>query len=103
MSARAVGILIVVILALAGVGATALFWIQNSARRVMLTLNLGVVELGLAEPVPVPVLMGICLASGFFIAIVLMLAMRMGGRKRRSPAPYDPYDSSPATSGDRGY
>jgi len=97
MSPRAIGILIVVILAALGVGATWLFWIQNSARKVMLSLNLGIVELGLASPVPAPVLMAICLGVGFVLGAVLVLALRMGGRRRASAPSYDqPYDTASA-------
>ena len=95
------GILIVVVLALAGVGTTALFWVQNSARRVMLTLNLGITRFALAEPVQVPVLMAICLLVGLVLGATLVLAMRLGGRRRRSSLPPSPYDD-PATP-ERGY
>lgn len=90
MSPRAIGIGIVIALVLAAVGATWLFWVQNSARVVMLSLNLGVVKLALQEPLPVPVLMGSCLAIGFVVGVICVVALRLGGGRRRTPS-YD-YD-----------
>lgn len=98
MSARAIGITIALVLALSAVGSTALFWIQNQARMVMLSLNFGFVRLALAEPLPVPVLMSICLGAGFLLGIICVLALRMGGGRRRKSSPYaydDRYESSP--------
>ena len=102
MSPRSVGLIIALVLVLAAAGTTALFWVQNSARTVMLSLNLGVTKFMLAQPVSAPTLMAICLGIGFLVGVIFVLALRLGGRRRRSATPsYDPstYSSSAYGSG----
>ncbi|MFK7931848.1 MAG: hypothetical protein AB8H79_26965 [Myxococcota bacterium] len=101
MSPRAIGWIIVLLAVLAAVGTSTLFWLQNSARGVMLSLNLGVAKFALAEPVPVPVLMGICVLSGFVLALVLVLALRSGRSRNRSKPADNPY-LQPGTAGSEG-
>jgi uncharacterized membrane protein YciS (DUF1049 family) len=86
MSARTVGLILALVAVLAAAGATWLFTVQNSARRVMLSLNLGLTRFALAEPVPVPVLMGICLGVGLLVGVVLLGIpyLRAAGRARRA-------------------
>lgn len=89
MSPRAIAWILLLLAALAAIGTAWLFWVQNSARRVMLSLNLGLTKLSLAEPVPVPVLMAVCLLVGFVLGLALVLALRT---RRSGRAPSDnPY------------
>lgn len=86
MNTRTV-LLIVGLLLLAAVGTSAsLFWIQNSARQVMLSLNLGFTQLQLAEPVSIPVLMAICLGAGVVLggALLLPLLARANAKARQA-------------------
>lgn len=85
MSARTIGLIVALLVVLGTAGASWLFWIQNSARRVMLSLNLGFTKLVLAEPLPVPALMSLCFAVGLLAGMVLVVIpwVRAGRRARR--------------------
>lgn len=59
-----------VVLLVVGLGGAA-FYIQNSASKVTLSWNLGVVGAWqLADPVPVPALMLVCFGVGFLPAVL---------------------------------
>lgn len=61
---------------LAVVGAVSLFAIQNSSRTVTLGFDLYVAAWRLAEPVPVPLLMGIALGLGLVLGLAVALRWR---------------------------
>ena len=86
MNARMVAVILALVVVLLGGVATWLFWVQNSARRVMLSLNLGLFKLELAEAVPVPVLMSLCILGGLALGLLLtgIPWMRASGRARRA-------------------
>lgn len=86
MSARAVGWIIAVVVVLAAAGASWLFWVQNSSRKVMLSLNLMVTKIQLVEPIPAPVLVAVCFGTGVLLGMVLVgiLWSRSSARSRRS-------------------
>ena len=85
MTARNVfyGIVVLVTLLTAGVGT--LFVVQNLARTTQVSLNLGFAAWQLAEPVPVPALIGISFAAGFVLSAILfgIRAVTAGRRVRR--------------------
>lgn len=83
-----IGLLLVVAVGFAAV----LFWIQNSSREVMLSLNLGFLELSLQEPVAVPVLIVSSAGGGALIGLVCGFLMRGSGR--RTPPTYGSYDTT---------
>jgi uncharacterized membrane protein YciS (DUF1049 family) len=72
MSMRTIGLLIALLLASSAATVVVLFWIQNSQRRVMLSLNVFFARFELAEAVPVPVLLGAALGLGFVCGLSLM-------------------------------
>jgi uncharacterized integral membrane protein len=63
----------------------ALFAVQNSARTVQLSLDLGFVAWQLAEPMPVPLLVGLSFGSGLLIGagVISIKAMQLAARARR--------------------
>ena len=86
MNTRTV-LLIVGLLLIAALGTSAtLFWIQNSARQVMLSLNLGFTQVQLADPLPLPALMAICIGAGVVVGggLLLPLVARASARARRA-------------------
>ena len=89
MSARAVGWIIAVLLVLVAAGTSWLFWVQNSARKVMLSLNLVVTKIQLVEPIPAPVLVAVCFGTGVLLGMVLVAILwsRASARARRTRAP----------------
>jgi uncharacterized membrane protein YciS (DUF1049 family) len=84
MSLRTIGLLLALFVATSTVGVSWLFWVQNSQRRVMLSLNLAFAKFELAEAVPAPALLGIALGSGFLLGVTLtaMLWWRSSSRAR---------------------
>ena len=85
MTARGVfyGILVLVLLLTGGV--VTLFVLQNAARTVQLSLNLGFAAWQLAEPIPVPAVIGASFGAGFLLAAALfgVRAVTSGRRVRR--------------------
>jgi uncharacterized integral membrane protein len=61
--------------ALLAVGASALFAVQNSARRTQLSFDVGVAAWQLEQPVPIPALLGGVLVGGLVLG-ALPMALR---------------------------
>jgi hypothetical protein len=63
-----------------------LFWVQNSARTALLSLNLGFAAWQLAEPAPVPGIVAGSAGAGFLLGAVVFgtMALRSGRRARRA-------------------
>jgi uncharacterized integral membrane protein len=77
------GIVALVVLLLGSVAA--LFVLQNAARTTELSLNLGFAAWQLAEPLPIPALIGVSFGAGFLLATLLfgVRAITAGRRVRR--------------------
>lgn len=67
------------------VGVGVLFTIQNGGRMTQLSLDLGLYAWQLKEPVPIPLLIGLCFGSGFALGVLVMVTRtaRQGSRIRR--------------------
>jgi uncharacterized integral membrane protein len=85
MSPRAVFYGIVALLVLLTGAVITLFVVQNASRTTQLSLNLGFAAWQLAEPLPVPALIGVAFGLGFLLASVLFgaRAITAGRRTRR--------------------
>lgn len=72
-------------LLLLAVGVGVLFWIQNSSRTTDLTLDLGLVKVGLEHRISIPNLAALCFGSGFVSGAVLVgiRSLRQASRIRR--------------------
>jgi len=65
-------------------GAGALFWVQNASRTTILSIGFGFTGLQLSEPIPIPLLMLICLGVGGLTTIPLIIRLfQVGGRVKR--------------------
>lgn len=86
VSMRLYGVVLLLLLLLAGVAS--LFWVQNSARTATLSLDLGLAAWQLARPVPIPALMAICAGSGMLLGLAVpgMAWLRARGEVRRLKA-----------------
>lgn len=93
----------VVIVALIALGA--LFSVQNAERTVVLSLDLGVAAWQIRDPVPAPLLIGVCFGSGFLVGglLVSIRAVRLSSRVRalESQLAVAGIASSPSSSGSR--
>lgn len=80
MRTAVVTVVFVVVVLLGG-----LFVVQNSARTVVLSLDLGFAAWRLAEPMSAPLLVGLCFGSGLLLGAgaVSVKAMQLSAKVRR--------------------
>ncbi len=73
------------VLLLLAVSVAILFWIQNSLRTTDLTLDLGLIKLGLEHRISIPNLMGLCFGSGLLcgVGLVGVRSLRQSARIRK--------------------
>lgn len=71
------------------VAAGALFAVQNSSRTTQLSFDLGVAAWQLAEPVSVPILIGITLGVGFVLGMATVGVLSALRSRRRTNAKRD--------------
>lgn len=79
-----VGRVLAAFLVVLGALSAALFWVQNSSRVTQLSFDAGVAAWELSQPIPIPVLVAVCLAAGFFFGAGVTWWM---GRARAPVAP----------------